>query len=137
SPEYRDLLSNIRAARFVLVVLAALYLIAGALPFALQGDAVLPGAVRIAAFVDGGYAILMLGCLALSKWAPATALVGALVAWVLMQLVVAIVWPLSIFSGGLVKLAGIGLLVRGVVAALRVRRAKRRLAAPDRAGAFS
>lgn len=132
--DFRALKDSIRSASMVVILLGLLYVGWGVVLYLLMmaadpGRVGRPPGATAGVVVDLVIGAGMFVCAAWCRKAPSKALVTALAIWVGVQLAAAVVFPLTLFSGWLVKIIALVLLPRGIYAAFKARSRMRQLEA--------
>lgn len=134
SDDFRDLREQTRSASAVVLITALAYLASGVIGYLAHTRAVVrfaeDDAAAIAALVERSSIGLVLCVLsALVPRHPTRFLTAALVVWLLVQVLAALVTPLTIWHALWLKLVALVLLVRGIFAAVAADRMLRKLSA--------
>lgn len=137
SEDYRDLQSQIVSGRTALLVASLVYLGTSAFGLFLTENATFKddeavAAAREALLSNALFACLFLGFWWLSKHKPTLGLLSAAAVWLVSQLLILLLDPLSGFSGLWVKGVVAILMIRGIIAALRANLFTRRVVAATR-----
>ncbi len=130
SADYRSMRNRLREASILLLVVGLLQVILGIFLYAAAGDGSEDPTVmgsRVLAIVNCVIGVGMLTASQLLERRPRTVIIVVITVWVGIQLLFALLSPLSIFSGLLLKFLVLVVLVRGFSAAGRAARLKQQL----------
>jgi hypothetical protein len=135
--DFRELKQKARSASSVVLVLGALHLGLGAFIILVDRTATLAAhehwdaAIIAGGIVNGIIGIGMMTCFVWSRRAPGMAVAAGLAIWISANVVAAVLSPLTLLSYPLFKLIALGLLVRGIVAAVQATSLRARVALRD------